>query len=908
MQATVKTGDRYTIAGRMMTVVEVKTATDEQGTVSFDTAQATAIVRRLEGLPLAVAGDPYFACYLLRDAGGENLYAIGVYHPTLGERIQPATPAAAGLTEVFTMCWAPGQVQVLVNGQPAANQTVSIVVERETPDGPSQLLLPDKFKLLVYSDEWGCLVDSSQRDAPYKTDANGVVHNALFGEPVMLPRGHGAWGQRGGDGLYDGAPAPEESVSRVWLYFRGQRVELVEGTGATLDWRDGAVTVSGPAGAWVWVELEDVKLEASQALLRERVQLAGGQATVTGLYPGRYCVSMYRALGGDPNVRDWSVISPRQWVEVTAGQTATISLAFETPPSGHHLAYVYASGANGAAGMDVWGLTFTGYQIVGGTDGSGRVVLPGSPPSSGLLVNGAHWGWQVLQGSGPTHEATLAGCHVFSMSMGYAGEGGWWAFPNAVHDHLDAHVPPDWYVKVVQTGETTPVEPIPLGVRTVNAVPRLPAGTVSPGEWQFHPPAGTYDIVLMDRDGNVLRVLQASEPPVRDGADGGDLWIETMGGKAWGEILGHRPDHSTDPNLPEAARMGLEHGELQPAATMRLVRQGAPTCEARLGWVCPYCLCMTLLWPGPGYGYCPQCGSDARSFLFGPPAAEGRYAVRYAELGPGGRRQEKLCAHWYLPVEYREDDDFLRMYLGLPRWVGEHPVLGEWHGGAWTEGTDAEALEHDYCAADEHLLVRPKLQIVGAIATASTYRLNYRTDGGDLRHLEFTLEAGATGVKLLSTVEPVFAEDHDPADAMFLRRVTSVALVTPEEDEGNDFRVVGDTPSLVLQSLPVRNQAGTPLAVQLGPWRTASGPDLRRTVDGRLFVAFVSEGDVYVAQRPSPIKPWSTPVRVTEGGHFADPSIAPLPTGAIVVAYTDSGDGTQRLALSTDDGETWDAV
>jgi hypothetical protein len=277
-------------------------------------------------------------------------------------------------------------------------------------------------------------------------------------------------------------------------------------------------------------------------------------------------------------------------------------------------------------------------------------------------------------------------------------------------------------------------------------------------------------------------------------------------------------------------------------------------------------------------------------------------------LGPGGRRQEKLCGHWYRPIEYVEDERFLGMYDGLPRWVGRHPMLGEWRDGAWIEGTDAEGLEGEYCASDEHLLVRPKLEIVGSIATAATYKINYRTDAGDLKHLDFDLAAGASGVKLLSTVEAVFAEDHDPADAMFLRRVTSVSLESPDDDAGNHFLVVADAPSIVVQAMPVRHQTGTPIVVQIGPWRTASGPDLRRTVDGRLFVAFVSEGDVYVAQRPSPIKPWSTPARVTEGGHFADPSITPLPTGAIVVAYTDSGDGTQRLAVSKNDGEKWEAV
>ena len=908
MQSTVKTGDTYTIGGRTMTVVEVKTATDESGTVSFDTARPTAIVRRLEGLPLQVAGDPYFACYLLRDAGGADLYAIGVYHPSLGERIQPATPAAAGLTETFTMCWAPGQVQVLINDVPSANQTVSIVVERETPDGPSQLLLPDKYKLLVYGETWGCLVDSSYRDCPHKTDANGVVHNAVLGEPVMFPRGDGAWGQRSGDGLYDGAPAPEDTTSHVWLYFRGQRVELVEGAAASLDWRNGGLTINGSAGAWVWVELEDLGPETSQATLRENVQLVGGQATLTGLYPGRYCVAMYKALNNDPTQRDWSAISPRQWVDVTAGQTATVGLSYDTVPTGHTLAYVYAAGASGASGVNVWGLTFTGYQIVGTTDGGGRVVLPGSPPPTGLLVKDAYWGWQALAGSGPTYEATLSGRQVFAMSTGYAGEGGWWAFPGAVHDHLDAHVPPDWCAKILQTGQTFPVETIPLGVRTVSPVPRLPAGTVTPGEWQFHPPTATYDIVLVDGDGNVLRVLQASAPPVRNGSDGGNLWLDAMGGKAWGDVLGHKPTHSTDPDLPEAARMGMEHGELQPAAVMRLVRQGAPVWEARLGLVCPYCQCMTNLWPGPGYGYCPQCGSDARSFMFGPPTAEGRYDVRYAELGPGGRRQEKLCGHWYRPIAYDETDAFLTMYGGLPRWVGQHPTLGEWRDGGWIAGTDAAALETEYLAADEHLLVRPKLQIVGAIATSATYQISYRTDAGDIDTLEFKLAAGASGVKLLSTVAPVFAEDHDPADALFVRKVTSVALVDPAEDAGNHFLVVADAPSLVLQSLPVRHQAGTPMVVQIGAWQAASGPDLRRTVDGRLFVAFVSDGDVFVAQRPSPVKPWSEPARVTEGGHFADPSITPLPTGVIVVAFTDSGDGSQKLALSTDDGETWEAV
>jgi hypothetical protein len=909
MQATVKVGDTYSIAGRTMTVVEVKTATDSGGTVVFDTAPATAVVRRLDDLPLAVAGDPYFACYLLRDTGGQGLYALGVFHPTLGERLQPATPAAAPLLEIFTMCWAPGPVRVLIDGQPAANETVSILLETTGVDGPSELLLPDKYKILHYSLQWQCLVDSGQRDSPYKTDALGFVYNAVFDEPLMFPRGDGAWGQRGGDLLHDGAETPEECVTSAWLCFRGRRVELVEGQPASLDWRTATLAINGPPGAWVWIELEDLWADPSQALLRILSGLdSGGHVTVPGLYPGRYCLSMYQPENGDPNYRDWSVISPRRWAELRAGETTTVALSFETPPSGHELAYVYTTGADSQAGIDVWGLTFHGHAIVGTTDGSGRVVLPNNPPAAELKVNDPHWGWQIVFGRGPTFEATLAGYDLLSMSMGYADEGGWWAFPGAIHDHLDAGVSPDWQVKVVQTGETIPMEPIPIGTRTTTPVPHLPPGTLVPGGWTFYPPPYTYDIVLLDRDGNTLRVLHHSQTAYRDGTDGGTMFLGAMGGKAWGDVLSHRPNHSTHPDLPEAARMGLEHGEVQPAAIMRLVHQGGATRESRLGWVCPYCLCMTNVWPGPGFGFCPQCGSDARSFTFGPPAAEGRWSVRYRELGPGGRRQDKLCGHWYRPLRYAELDAYLRMYEGLPRWVCDHPTLGEWSNGSWAPGADAASLEAEFCAPDEHLLVRPKLQIVGAIAGEATYRLHYRTDAGDLAYLDFDLAAGATGVKLLSPLEPVYAEDHDPADALFVRRVTSVELLEPDEDPGNHFLVVGDAPSLVLQGLPVRASAGTPLAVQIGPWRVAGGPDLRRAEDGRLFLAYVSEGDIFVSRRPSPLQPWSEPARVTEGGHFTDPSIAPLPTGVIVVAYTDIGDNAQHLAFSTDDGETWDEV
>lgn len=903
MRTTVDVGDSYEVGGVPMIVAEVKRGTDGQGEVAFETAGVRARLKRVEGMPLVVSHDEVFACYLLRGREDVGVYAVGVYHPTLGERIAPGVPQAAPFVEELTLCWAPGRIRVLIEGTPAAGESVSLMLQRSTKDGAAQCLLPDKYKVLLWSETWEALVDSGERDEPYKTDAEGYVYNAVLREGVMFPRGEGAFGQRRGDRLYEGAPEPEEYTERVWVLFRGQRAELREGEDVTLDWQMGTIVATGPAGAWVRAELEGVGNDPVSVTCRAAGEIPpGGELTLGGLYPGRYCVSAWLP-GGGIDRRDWSAIAPRQWVSVEAGGRASVGIAFETPPAGYYLVYVYKAGADVATGVEVLGLLPPeGYGVVGTVDGGGRALVACDPVPFAMLINDEYWGYQQLRGEGPTFEATLGGYMVLGVSLGFGGEAGWWAFPGEGHEHLDAYAP-YWRVKVEETGEVVGCEAVPIGARTAVALPHLPAGVVD--GWSFTPPEATYEIVLVDPEGERVKGLQEPAVVARDGNDTSKLVLEVLGGKAWGDVLGHDPAQSTEPGLPEAARLGLEHGRLLPAVVQRYLREEQGALEGRLGWVCPYCLGMTMIWPGPGHGFCPQCGSDARTYLHGPPVGEGRWRVRNVALGPRGSRAEVLCEQWYRPLEYAETDEYLVMYEGLPRWVCRHPLLGEWRAGVWMEGTDAEELEAAWCRPGERLLVRPKRQVVGQAAGDATYRLRYRTEGGELRSLDFELRAGETGVRLLSSLAPVWAEVKDPAELLFVRRVTSVSLLEPEEDPGNRFLVVGDIPSLVTARLRIERAWATHFALQIGALRRASGPDLRLTPDGRLYVAYVKEGDVYVRQRPSPQRPWSEAVLVTDGGQYTDPSITILPTGVMVLAYTHADTGEQHLATSWDDGETW---
>ncbi len=907
MKATVAVGDVYEIAGEIMTVVEVKRQTDSNGTVFFDSAPVAATVKLLEDRPLVVSGDEYFACYLLVDSSGRR-YCVGVYHPTLGERIQPSSPRQAPFSEEFVMCWAPGPLRVLIDGEPAAGQGVSIVLERRTQDGLAFALMPDKYKVLTWSDQWQALVDSGQRDFSYKCDADGYVYNDALGEPVMFPRGHGAVGQRASDRLYDGADEPQEYLERAWLYFRGQRVEIAEGQAATLDWRTATIQVAAPPGTRVMAELDDVGNDAAQVTVRKYGEVpADGVLMLDGLYPGRWCVSAW-APGSGTDDRDWSQIARRQWVEVGPGETGEVSVSFQEPEAGYNMAYIYTSGADSQAGIEVWGLVVgQGWTVIATTDASGLAVWPEQPVLS-LMINDPRWGYQALRGDGPTYEATLAGYVVLGLSLGSTGEGGWWAFTAEAHDHLDCRGA-DWKVVVEETGEEFALEEVPIGARTVAPVPHLPPGTID--GWNFTPPEATYTISLYTPDGQRSATLIPSTTVSRDGRDESLLCLETLGGKAWGDVLAHSPRQAAEGRLPEAARIGLEHGEFHPAIVYRLSRpegQGeAQPREAWQGFLCPYCLCMAQIWPGPGYGRCSQCGADVRSHLHTPPAPDGRWVQRIQWLMPGARRGEVACELWYRPLRYAETDDYLRMYEGLPRWVCEHPVLGEWQAGAWIGGVDAEDLEGEgWVAAGERLLIRPKVQIVAAAGWAR-YRLRYRDGDGELGHVDFEIAPGQSGLVLLSALAPVWAE-RNPAKALFVRRVTSVELLEPEADPGNRFLVVGDVPSLIEPGLDIKKRWASPIALQVGPLAVASGPDLRRSPDGRLFLAYCSGGDIYVTQRPSPQRPWSEPVRLTWGGHYADPSIAILPTGAVLVAYTDVQTQSQCIAVSFDDGEHWQAL
>jgi len=966
MGATVRIGDKRTVNGIKLTVVEVQHATDADGKVTFATGggEIKLTVEKAKGEALASVTDPLFTAFVLRAdadqtgrmgsglpevrAEGEGLFGVGVQHPALGERIGALTELP--VNETITIGWKCPEITIKHNGvtQEGAHATFVLRRRSDLEDGGivEHWYGADRFKGLTWSEEWQSYVAGDSAQGEWETDADGIVRQN-YGDgsglyEIYFPNGDGALFQRKSDPHYDGAEPPSEYAEDVWCYYKGLRVRVSEGLDVEIDIATGSIAATGQAGCRVIARLMGIEIEGSPGVLEWESFCdldGGGGGTITDLRPGRYVV-MQRVDSGDG--ADWHYICKRQWANVERGETTTVNMGLmEEPEPGHILGYVYLYGAD-LAEVDL-------YRSLYHLPGSPVLIASGSRLEydwvGGAVIIGQDTARIISSdiGAGGCWECALAASFVFldEGPMADANNMVWWS-GNDQHRDL----PTPWPLPIARESSgyiaDVPFYRMRGGIYSGPCLPHgegvwwqeqppleewmyygfVPPGPPPPGSpeytWDIIEESGAiidpellmaldvgwqYDSGLLDIVGvyGRSRAGVVYTPPLRGGKVSGDC-VE-----GHEQLIGHDKD-------PEAARLGIEWGETGTAVELRVLATPTdPTDQTRAmavrnGNVCPYCLGPVWRAPSAGsyiYGFCTQstCGNDARPYLRTPTLAAGAYdcrAVRYA----AGKRSSIKLTRWLRPVNYIENDDYLQLYHGYPRWVAQHPTLASWGEGGFTDGDDAaEIVSTNGLEEGTGLYVQPKI-LPADIAGDADYIIRCTNPDGKTRDKRAHLNVGRKDPLRLTRARKTGGADGDNPSAFDW--ISDIYGIDSEEPGFNSFAVVGESPALVMGQTPVANTADTPWACQ---FQVRCG-EPHHDVDGagRIWRALNDEGTIRIHVRESPQRPWvERAPAFDEALEYCHPCILRMNDGRLMVCATVVG-GKTRWRRSCDDGRHWEVV
>ena len=917
----VQIGDKRTLNGVACTVVEVQHTTNADGGVALDTPYVGLSVFKATGVPIAFVNDEHFCAFVLKADDGVSGYAAGVYHPAIGERIGDLD-AVPPVSYSAIVGWACPTITVMHNGVPVAGAYVTFQARRVSVDDGTVVSLAgaDRFVDLGggTSGEW-------------MTDANGVVRQNLGDgselQPIYFANGEGAPYQRVTDLRDTHAAAPTEHLAELRCYHRGIHVVVEEGQDVTINLGGGAIDVTGDAGAFAEAWLEDVQQESTLhfAYYGAVVLDGGGEGTIAGLAPGKYCVVQREDGDGAP----WEKYSPRKWVTVGTSGSASVTLdALAAPPAGKSWLWVYDYGADEVAGTLYEEIGISATPAVYGS-GTGKIEFNTAYVSAVLVLDGITGNFINLVTEGDCcYEATARGkVIIICADEEYAPYAASWWRDDLPHRDVPWHWPMPCRL-VENTERTTGADfvEIPAGFASANPVPYRPAPTWVPpnfpseGYWSW---AADYDWRVVYLDGSPYDTVGPSENNAdglwNTGADrdtqicGGIISPKLTGGKLSGNAVDGLVPRIT--GATEAARMGLEWGAWE-KTEVRVVTNADATGEqvgavaVRVGEVCPYCIGPVWRWPTSTrtHGYCCQCGSDARTYARTPTVSAGSYDVRVVTYRPGRAAANVLLTKWLRPVNYLETDAYLVadwQGLGLSRWAAQHVVLASWAAGAFADGDDnADIATANGLSATVY--VQPKL-LPGTIASTVSYTVTCTMADTTSENFTATLPAGQSAPVMLTRQSKVAAATGavTPTVADFIADVTGIAVASGQDGGVNSFTVVADVPAYVNAQTPFANQKQTHWACQLRVLELRH-PALRRCpISGRVWLACRNQGtgEVLVYVRDSPQRPWQL-----RGRPFDDhqhPDILPLQTGYIIVTATSSVSGKTELMVGNNDGREW---
>jgi len=823
------------------------------------------------------------------------------------------------------MGWTPGTITIKKGGVDEVAVYADLVFPYSTSDGTHACWWQPAYPSGAAA-VWGAA------DGRFYTDANGVLWDWSDGtqKPIIVPRGFGALGYRAGD-AWASAPTSERLLTKLEVWYLQESAEVSEGAATTLDVAAVSITISGPVGARYGVYWEDSIGRAAPGDPPSYGTIpAGGEATLSGLPPGRYTVGLWHATDYD---KGW----PRQTVEAF-GSGGSYGVSFgsaTTVPTNKVQGIIYSIGTTGASGAVIyyWAEIDAGPPAVielltlatcAGDGSFGPVDQPIYPGVTEFIVYHPTWGTFMV-------DATLAAALWFDGAL--AGRFG--AIRSGLTElgdaegivpwpgHLNLPMKTAWgYAKDAATGEE-----FPFGTGTVEGssiTQPLPRGKWTPPATEPTWAVCAYDIYSAD---DVLLLsgyeLNPNQAPLWGAGSGrnrdtdGKLISVSVGGKIEGNLVeASRGELVTVDNLREAARMGLERGRFTQPLEVRLGRiaddsDAAPP-TTFTAWECPYC--GGPAWMGPDVspylrGHCVPCLDngytvDCRTYFLSPTlAAVPDWLATIVKDTTVGDRRKTLVRGWPRPEEYEETGDYLvdPWVDGLPRWVAEHIVLGIWNGAAFVDGesiADVEtrlgrtvgpvhlkAITTSYCGEQATVLV-----------TAT------RSNGQGSEVLTGVIPAGSPA----GTIVFLRWESHDrpPPRGHWYTDVTDIGAEAPPTLP--PLAIVNDGPAWHGDGVEVTHQAYSPYACDA---LFAGGrPHLKVDPAGWVWMVAERRGQivVWIIDHPD-LRPYRGPWAVTDDSGWSNPSIAPRSCGSPMVMAT-RADGVSVLFTTVDGGATWEAL
>ncbi len=902
--------DIYYVQGHWMQVVEQVHATTSEGWAtgwSTEPEWAGRIgvrVQYYEGRPLYTEdldGRSLFSAFILRDIYEPEWFAVGIYHPSYThDFISP--PQHLEITHTFTTHWRPGAVTIQANGVGiGADHTIALVEELETPEGSHVLrVLP------------GTYLTNADSEVYWLNIAQGGTPDVLF-----FPR------YRAQDKDWNGEFFPQY-VAHLWIYFAGigpyasnaeggQRMELIEGQDAVLNQNGASLEITGTEGDTI-----QIGFMGQPGNLSEHTFGGSGNYVLTGLMPGIYNVICFRKFG---IAWDNDYVAKRYKVEVaTSGSYSLTCDPLEEAEAGYYTGYVWTEPGVGYGGT-LYTIRYTegeppppveqyfhSFVAVGSCSG-GYYKIDGAAvaaiPGSGIWVNDAQWGTiQIATGYGG-HDAVL-GCYMYGPTTGHDRT---WADDKAPSN---VHLPiPNYTVEVKSDGLT-------YRARTDNAFGGWRTQWVVPGflEQDFTVGQDLTTLASYDyrhwiwyKDG--VQWHETTAVPQSLGSnDTSQMYVRAMspsdatdvvvGGTILGDAWEGGEGDIDEDWVPELYRIGAERGTLAQRAEQLYKVQPEGESSALYGSIdggrCPWCGAES--WQHPDrrageatagepdydypshqrYGICTACdpgGRDARSFFRSFPlpgaASVEMYHVR---IGPNRRRTSVYTQRWYVPAWYQfpVDDSTVGDYG-----VCTHVVIGTWSAGAWNHPVNTSAsgdmgvgLYLESYVNNAVRAYRPKIRVKRA-AGAATYRLTVQHLDGSTEQREFPLYGETDSLIFLTEAPFTAAEDWGDSQrntAWLLADVTNVECVSGD-DEGNEFEVIADVPSVVWRRPPVLNQANTPYALPLGGHYKVSGCGMTQDRAGRVWFAWADGSAVYVQYLYGVPATWSAKFTVAQGNYTA---------------------------------------
>jgi hypothetical protein len=933
MRMALEIGTEMAFDGAVGEVVAVTATTDEDGRGAIAYGGAVFRFRALKAFfpaePLVATNDPDFRVGLLRRQHAEPglfcLVADDLPAPGWGRWIQQdcwreAHELSGEDAVVFVLGWRPGTLTVKRGGEVEAGVFVDMTLDYETSQGPHRAWWQPAYP---YNDLQvnihGVPLRGPNRLGRLKTDPEGQVHLCAPDgtlEPVIVPRGIGALGNRAQD-RWPGGPEPERVLTELRLWYLQESVEVREGEAVTLDVAAVQIAVRG-------IPFATCQLLWEGGIARGGCTLnADGEGVITNLPPGRYTAAQYHPT-------DKSKGTARASVEaLQSGGEYEINLptAWTTVADGYIQGIVYGPADAGAAGAIIYGWWpgFPGYaEPIATCDGNGAYGPVEIPVWSGdsFFAHHPDWGavgcfdsrptkalWFDPQLAAPFGAVASAGNEMFPEGLcpwGTAGR----------HVNLLPHERPAYMLD-----ETTQRK---YWFRPGSGEAGLVTDACPRGAWTPPNGFGTWTLKtysLCEADGTALQsglsLPGSTLPPWTDDLHEydqttlGQTLSAGLGGKVEGnavEAARHAP--ITGANLTEASRMGLEFGRRrQPLEARLAVPSLSPlTCYLTFQSLeCPYC--GGPAWTDPdrdGYrrGFCMQCAdfgvtTDARTYFITPalPPADD-WGLRWVRASTAGGYSDRLIQGWPRPEEYAEADEYLvEDWLGLiiPRWVAAHLVLAAWNAGVFVEGESIAEAEARLGRTVGPVML--KLELTADYAgLGQTLRVAAtRPDGGTAWRVVHVAAGSRAGDRF-----PLHWHPHHQYPQGYYTEVTAIERVSG--DGAVWAQVVNDGPAWhSAVGVCVAHQVHSPYACDVV--LAQRDPHLVEDFAGRLHLVYLREGQVLHRTLEGTVAAWSAPLNVSLQAGWShpctDPSLALLPHAELVVsAYTRGATRLWRTATA----------